>query len=36
MEILRKHLKHDNIKKFKQYSSKSNELLTKIIEAYKR
>ena len=30
------HLKHDNIKEFQKYSSKPNELLEKIIEAYKR
>ena len=30
------HLKHDNIEKFQKYSSKPNELLKKIIEAYKR
>ena len=30
------HLKHDNIKDFKKYSSKPNELLKKITSAYKR
>ena len=30
------HLKHDNITGFQKYSSKSNELLEKITEAYKR
>ena len=30
------HLKHDNIKDFQKYSSKPNELLKKIIKAYKR
>ena len=30
------HLKYDNIKEFQKYSSKPNELLKKITEAYKR
>ena len=30
------HLKHDNIKEFQKYSSKPNELLKKIVFAYKR
>ena len=30
------HLKHDNIKEFQKYSSKSNSLLEKIKEAFKR
>ena len=30
------HLKHDNIKEFKKYSSKPKELLERIISAYKR
>ena len=30
------HLKHDNIREFQKYSSKPNELLQKITEAYKR